>query len=49
MQTYKESETRRKERIQAIGSLRTRVVESKKTYNRKKIKDSIRKENKDTV
>lgn len=49
MQTYKESETRRKERIQSMGSLRTRVVESKKTYNRNKIKDSIRKSNKDTV
>lgn len=49
MQTYKESENRRKERIHSISSLRTRVIESKKSYNRNKIKDSIRKQNKDYV
>lgn len=44
MQNYKESETRRKERIANIKYLRTRVVESKKVYNRKKIKNQLRKE-----
>lgn len=44
MQTYKESEARRKERIANSQSLRTKVVESKKLYNRKKIKAEVRKE-----
>lgn len=44
MQKIKESETRRKERIQNLGSLRTRVVESKKLYNRKKIKQALNRE-----
>ena len=48
MQGYKESETRRKERMQNIKYLRTRVVESKKIYNRKKAKDALRK-NKETA
>ena len=43
MQSYKESETRRKERMQNIKRLRTQVVESKKKYNRKRYKDSMRK------
>ena len=42
MQKYKESETRRKQRIEHIKCLRTRVVESKKTYNRNKIKQELR-------
>ena len=42
MQKYKESETRRKQRIENIKCLRTRVVESKKTYNRNKIKQELR-------
>lgn len=37
--SYKESEKRRAERIQNLGSLKTRVVKSKKLYNRKKLKD----------
>ena len=49
MQPYKESELRRKERIQSLGCLRTRIVESKKTYNRNKIKDAMRKQIKETV
>lgn len=40
----KESETRRKERLAHAASLRTRVVESKKKYNRKKAKAELRKE-----
>lgn len=43
MQSYKESEIRRSERIQNIKRLRTQVVESKKVYNRKRNKDSLRK------
>lgn len=43
MQSYKESETRRNERMQNIQRLRTQVVESKKLYNRKRDKDSMRK------
>ena len=43
MQSYKESETRRNERMQNIKCLRTQVVESKKTYSRKRAKDSMRK------
>ncbi len=38
----KESQARRKERIQNAAFLRTRVVESKKKYNRKKEKAQIR-------
>ena len=41
MQSYKESEKRRKERIQNAQFLRTRVVESKKLYNRKKLKNRL--------
>lgn len=48
MQSYKESEARRNERMQNIKRLRTQVVESKKIYNRKRDKDSMRK-NKETV
>lgn len=43
MQSYKESETRRNERMQNIKRLRTQIVESKKLYNRKRDKDSMRK------
>jgi hypothetical protein len=43
MQKSQESEKRRAERIQNIKSLRTRVVESKKLYNRKKLKQQINK------
>ena len=39
IKSYKESEKRRAERIQNLGSLRTRVVKSKKIYDRKKLKD----------
>ena len=45
MQLYKESETRRNERIQNIKRLRTQVVESKKIYNRNKVKQNLRKNN----
>ena len=38
----KESKERRKERIQNSAFLRTRVVESKKKYNRKKEKAQMR-------
>lgn len=48
MQSYEESEKRRKERIQNIKRLRTQVVESKKIYSRKRDKDSMRK-NKETI
>ncbi len=43
IKSYKESEKRRAERIQSLGSLRTRVVESKKKYNRKKLKQQLNK------
>ena len=44
MQSFKikESQERRKERIQNAASLRTRVVESKKKYNRKRDKAQMR-------
>ena len=38
----KESKERRKERIQNSAFLRTRVVESKKKYNRKRDKAQMR-------
>ena len=38
----KESQARRKERIQNAAFLRTRVVESKKKYNRKRDKAQLR-------
>ena len=38
----KESQARRKERVQNAAFLRTRVVESKKKYNRKKEKAQMR-------
>ena len=43
MQKSQESQKRREERMQNIVYLRTRVVESKKKYNRKKIKQQITK------
>ena len=43
MQIYKESKTRRKERIANISCLRTKVIESKKLYNRNKVKQNLRK------
>ena len=46
--SYKESETRRNERMQNLKRLRTQVVESKKVYNRKRDKDSLRK-NKENI
>ena len=38
----KESKERRKERIQNSAFLRTRVVENKKKYNRKRDKEQMR-------
>ena len=38
----KESKERRKERVQNSAMLRTRVVESKKKYNRKREKAQMR-------
>ncbi|MBO5711561.1 MAG: hypothetical protein J6R47_01870 [Acholeplasmatales bacterium] len=38
-----ESQKRRKERMENITFLRTRVVESKKIYSRKKIKQELSK------
>ena len=38
----KESQARRKERVQNAAFLRTRVVESKKKYNRKRDKAQLR-------
>lgn len=38
----KESQARRKERVQNAAFLRTRVVESKKKYNRKRDKAQMR-------
>ena len=38
----KESQARRKERVQNAAFLRTKVVESKKKYNRKKDKAQMR-------
>ena len=38
----KESKERRKERVRNSASLRTRVVESKKKYNRKRDKAQMR-------
>ena len=43
MQKSQESQTRRKERLQNITFLRTRVVENKKKYNRNKIKQQLNK------
>ena len=43
----KESKERRKERIQNSAFLRTRVVESKKKYNRKKEKAQMRRSTED--
>ena len=43
MQKSQESQKRRKERMENITFLRTRVVESKKRYNRKKIKQEMNK------
>lgn len=43
MQKSQESQKRRKERMENITFLRTRVVESKKKYNRKKIKQEMNK------
>ena len=43
MQKSQESQQRRKERMENITFLRTRVVESKKKYNRKKIKQEMNK------
>ena len=40
----KESKERRKERVRNSASLRTRIVESKKLYNRKKEKAKVRKD-----
>ena len=40
----KESQERRKERVRNSASLRTRVVENKKAYNRKKEKARIRRD-----
>lgn len=41
MQKYQESQKRREERMENIKFLRTRVVESKKLYDRKKIKQKM--------
>ena len=38
----KESQARRKERVQNAAFLRTRVIESKKKYNRKRDKTQMR-------
>ena len=38
-----ESQKRRKERMDNITFLRTRIVESKKIYNKKKIKQELSK------
>lgn len=38
----KESKERRKERVRNSASLRTRVIESKKKYNRKRDKAQMR-------
>ena len=38
-----ESQKRRKERMNNITFLRTRVVESKKLYNRKRLKQALSK------
>lgn len=43
MQKSQESQKRREERMQNIAFLRTRVVESKKKYNRKKLKQQFNK------
>lgn len=43
MQKSQESQKRREERMQKITFLRTRIVESKKKYNRKKIKQQLAK------
>lgn len=40
----KESQERRKERVRNSASLRTRVVENKKRYNRKKEKAQMRRD-----
>lgn len=41
----KESKARRAERIRNSASMRTRIVESKKAYNRKKAKAQMRRDN----
>ena len=41
----KESKERRKERVRNSTSLRTRVAENKKAYNRKKEKAKMRQDN----
>lgn len=43
MQKFQESQQRRKQRMENITFLRTRVVENKKKYNRKKIKQEMNK------
>ena len=43
MQKSQESQKRREERMANIKFLRTRVVEDKKKYNRKKIKQQLNK------
>ena len=48
VQKIKESETRRKERLQFSKRLTTKIVESKKTqYNRNKIKTEMRRDEND--
>ena len=41
MQKSQESSKRRAERMEKITYLRTRVVESKKVYNRNKVKQKL--------
>lgn len=43
MNKSQESDARRKARLEKIKCLRTHVVESKKLYNRKKVKAAIHK------
>ena len=49
MQQYQESEARRKARLEAAACLRTKIVESKKLYNRKRIKNLLKKDLKETI
>lgn len=49
MQKYQESEARRKARLEAAACLRTKIVESKKKYNRKKLKMLLNKDLKETI
>lgn len=45
-QMYKESQTQRRERVRNEGAaLRTRVIEDKTKYDRKKAKEEMRKRN----